>query len=67
MRPSGSAEELQRRRQRAIRLLDQGYMPVEVAERVGVDRRSVRRWKSAYRIKARKASKPNRRRGALPY
>ena len=54
MRPSGSAQELQRRRQRAIKLLDQGYMPVEVAERVGVDRRSVRRWKSAYRIKGAK-------------
>jgi len=54
MRPSGSPEELQRRRQRAIGLLDQGYMPVEVAERVGVDRRSVRRWKAAYRKKGAK-------------
>jgi transposase len=54
MRPSGSPEELQRRRQRAIGLLDQGYLPVEVAERVGVDRRSVRRWKAAYRKKGAK-------------
>lgn len=30
-------------------LLKEGYAPVEVAQRVGVDRRSVRRWKAAYR------------------
>src|SRR3989304_727390 len=62
MRPSGSPEELERRRKRAIRLLQDGYAPVEVAERVGVARRSVRRWKAAFRrrgekgIRARKAS-----------
>ena len=49
MRPSGKPEELQRRRERAIKLLNAGYQPVEVAEKVGVDRRSVRRWKAAYR------------------
>ena len=48
MRPPGSPEELQRRRERAWALLHQGYPPVEVAERVGVDRRSVRRWKAEY-------------------
>jgi transposase len=51
MRPSGSPEELERRRRRAIDLLNQGLMPVEVAQRVGVDRRSVRRWHAAYRKK----------------
>jgi transposase len=51
MRPSGSPEELQRRRLRAVELLEEGYEPVEVARIVGVDRRSVRRWKSAYRKK----------------
>jgi putative transposase len=30
-------------------LLNDGYQPVDVAQRVGVDRRSVRRWKAAYR------------------
>ena len=50
MRPQGSQKELQRRRSRAIRLLEQGYAPVEVAGIVGVDRRSVRRWKAAYNI-----------------
>ena len=49
MRPAGSPEELERRRRRAMRLLDDGYAPVDVAHMVGVDRRSVRRWKAAYR------------------
>lgn len=49
MRPVGSPRELQRRRERAVGLLDEGYQPVEVARMVGVDRRSVRRWKAAVR------------------
>lgn len=49
MRPSGSPEELEQRRYRALALLQQGLSPVEVAQRLGVDRRSVRRWKSAAR------------------
>lgn len=47
MRPTGSPEELERRRLRALALLKEGLLPVEVARRVGVDRRSVRRWKAA--------------------
>jgi transposase len=34
---------------RAIELLRQGLQPHEVASRLGVDRRSVRRWKRAHR------------------
>ncbi len=49
MRPTGTPEELERRRQRAMLLLKDGHSPVEVARRVGVDRRSVRRWKAAVR------------------
>jgi len=49
MRPHGSPEELERRRKRAIDLFEKGYAPVEVAQMVGVARRSVRRWKAAYR------------------
>jgi len=49
MRPTGSPEELERRRLRALALLDEGLLPSEVARRVGVDRRSVRRWKAAVR------------------
>jgi len=51
MRPTGSPEELERRRLRALALLDEGLQPVEVARRVGVDRRSVRRWKAAARAR----------------
>lgn len=49
MRPPGNPKELERRRIRAIRLLEEGNPPVEVARAVGVDRRSVRRWNAAYR------------------
>jgi transposase len=49
MRPPGSPQDLERRRLRAIELLKQGHAPVEVARIVGCDRRSVRRWKAAFR------------------
>ena len=49
MRPFGSPEKLQRRREHAIELVGKGVAPVEVARQLGVDRRSVRRWKAAYR------------------
>ena len=48
MRPNGSPEELEHRRLRAIALLKEGLPPVEVAKRVGVDRRSVRRWRASH-------------------
>jgi len=48
MRPSGSPEELERRRLRAIGLLQHGMAPVDVARHVGVDRRSVRRWRASH-------------------
>ncbi len=48
MRPIGSAAELERRRRRAVALLAEGYSTAEVAERVGSDPRSVRRWRQAY-------------------
>ena len=51
MRPRGSPEQLQERRERAIALLNEGLRPVDVARRLGVERRSVRRWKAAYRIR----------------
>ena len=49
MRPTGSPEELEHRRMRALALLKEGLQPVDVARRVGADRRSVRRWKAAAR------------------
>ena len=48
MRPFGSPQQLQQRRERAIDLLEQGAAPVDVARRLNVDRRSVRRWKAAW-------------------
>ena len=49
MRPPGSPQDLERRRLRAIDLLKQGHLPVEVARIVGCDRRSVRRWNATFR------------------
>ena len=49
MRPSGTPQELEQRRLRAVHLLSEGFSPVEVARQIGVDRRSVRRWKAAAR------------------
>ena len=48
MRPSGSPGTLEQRRLRAIGLFPEGYQPVEIAQRIGAGRRSVRRWKSAF-------------------
>lgn len=44
MRPKGSAEELERRRRRAIALLEKGHSQAEVARMVGAEHTSVRRW-----------------------
>lgn len=55
MRPLGSPAELEQRRLRAIELL-QCDVPVHVvADRLGVDWRSVRRWKRAHRRQGRAA------------
>lgn len=45
-RPHGSPEHLERRRLQAWKLLREGFGPVEVARKLGVDRRSVRRWRA---------------------
>jgi len=49
MRPSGNPVTLQKRRERAISLLQHGNQPVDVARQLGIDRRSVRRWNASYR------------------
>jgi putative transposase len=51
MRPKGSPKELEKRRFRAVTLLEEGYQPVEVARVLRVDRRSVRRWNASRRTK----------------
>jgi len=49
MRPIGSAEQLEKRRRRAIRLLESGKGLTEVAGLVGASVSSVFRWQQAYR------------------
>lgn len=49
MRPTGSAEELEKRRRRAVGLLLKGRSAAEVATDVGASVRNVRRWLRAYR------------------
>jgi len=66
MRPSGSPEALERRRFRAISLLKEGLQPVEVAKKLKVDRRSVRRWKAAFRKQGPKAIKAKHSLGRPP-
>jgi transposase len=48
MRPKGSAKELERRRRRAMTLMDQGMRAAAVARAVGTSRASVTRWRQAY-------------------
>ena len=66
MRPPGSAQELERRRRRAVELLQQGLTPVEVARAIGCDRRSVRRWNAAFRAKGASALKARAAPGRPP-
>jgi len=61
MRPSGDPTIFEKRRRKAIALLREGLRPVDVARRLGVDRRSVRRWKAAFQRRGDTAlrSRPN--------
>lgn len=60
MRPKGTQEELERRRRRAVALLDDGHGIRQVARMVGVAPGSVVRWRDAYQRGGSKAlaSKP---------
>lgn len=57
MRPLGSPEQLEQRRLQAIALFDEGMRPVDIAAKLRVGRRSVRRWKASYLKSGRKALK----------
>lgn len=48
MRPTGTAEELERRRRRAVALLGQGHGVREVAHMVGASPGAVTRWREAH-------------------
>jgi len=54
----GSAKSLEQRRLQAIELLQEGWQPVDVARKVGVDRRSVRRWRAAFEKGGRRGLAP---------
>ena len=47
MRPPGSAEELERKRRRAMELMEQGKKPSDIRHFLGVSKRSFSRWRSA--------------------
>jgi len=49
MRPVGTAQELERRRRRAVELLNQGHGICQVARIVAASPSSVVRWRDAYR------------------
>lgn len=48
MRPQGSAQELERRRRRAVELMRQGHSNTQIAERLGTTPQSVGRWRRAH-------------------
>jgi transposase len=48
MRTTGSPAELERRRLLAVERLSEGYPIEEVADFLGVDHSSVRRWRAAF-------------------
>ena len=58
MRPEGSAEELERRRCRAVQLVDAGERPSVVARILGVTPSSLSRWRRLARCPAGLAAKP---------
>ena len=56
MRTHGSAEQLEARRRRAVRMVvEEQIPPAKVASRVGASRRSVDRWVQAYRDRGEEA------------
>lgn len=56
MRTHGSAEQLEARRRRAVRMVVKAQIPpVKVASRVGASRRSIDRWVQAYRVRGEQA------------
>jgi transposase len=58
-RPLGTAEELERRRRRAVELMRQGESPTTIARILGTDRSSLYRWRAADRGPAGLAARPH--------
>jgi transposase len=66
MRPYGSAQVLEKRRQRAIQLLNQDWTYEEVSQELNASMSSVGRWRQAYRKKGRAGLKPKVHPGRTP-
>ena len=60
MRPEGTAAELERRRRRAVQLVEQGESPAVVARILGVTLSSLHRWRRMARQRQGLAAKPVR-------
>ena len=58
MRPIGTNEQLRKRRQRALELVRQGQLLKEVANKLGVHERSVRRWHQEQKYPRKKSKQP---------
>jgi transposase len=57
MRPHGNQMQLEQRRFTALSLLKEGLLPGEISRKIGVDRRSVRRWNATFRKQGKTALK----------
>ena len=66
MRPEGSPAEYERRRLRAVALIQDGYSLNEVARRLGCNASSVMRWRNAFRRGGRQALRPRPTPGRPP-
>lgn len=64
MRPQGSAEALERRRRRAVALVQDGHGIREVARRVGASPGTVVRWRDAFRASGEKGLRAKPRQGS---
>jgi transposase len=58
-RPLGTAAELERRRRRAVELMEQGESPATIARILGTDRSSLYRWRAAAQAPAGLTAKPH--------
>lgn len=65
MRPVGSAAELERRRIRAVGLVEQGESPSVVARILGIQLTTLHRWRRQARLEGGLAAKPTEGRKAL--
>jgi transposase len=66
MNTAGSLEEKEAQRRRAMELTQEGYSSQHIAEVLGVDARTVRRWRQDVRKRGEAGLRPRRAPGATP-